>query len=496
MSISDKAQKEKEKKDIQQAYIRSLEPGQFDDTAFLKSEVERLLKTDPVIVERLFVRLGALNRDNQQELNSIRGLRLKWELENTAPTNLIQKSKKEHDQTTDSNPAMEGNDQPRKLHLTAQQKRWLESVKRNAFVSFVIAPVVLFAIYLIVLASPRYESQAQLLVQQSKQAPSFEPSLALLSGIAGGAERNDVELVKAYINSSDMLIYLEQSLEFTEHYMNDEYDYFSRLESDATLDDRVSYFQDHVEVSIDPTSTILTINVQAFTPDFAQQLNMAITNRAEWFINEIGQNLAKAQVAFMESEHARVEQRFQDAQTRLLSFQREYNLLDPEAEGMALQQITFALESEIASKSAQLNALKSSMSEQAPLVVKVQEELTSLRRQLISERDRLTNAGNGSPDSAHNNADLGVNDIVAKFSDYKIDLEFALQAYTASKVILETTRVEAYQQLKYLVMVETPTLPEDSKYPRVLYNLALLFVCLVIVFGIAKLIIATADELK
>jgi capsular polysaccharide transport system permease protein len=92
--------------------------------------------------------------------------------------------------------------------------------------------------------------------------------------------------------------------------------------------------------------------------------------------------------------------------------------------------------------------------------------------------------------------EIGVNDILAKFSDYKINLEFALQAYTASKVSLEASRIEAYQQLKHLVKIESPTLPEDAKYPRILYNIALLLVVLIIVFGITKLIIATAHELK
>lgn len=476
---------EQEKKEIQQVYIESLQPGQFDDSAFLKAEIERLMTTEPVIVERLFARLALLNKNNPAEQEAIKILKLKWELENTSPSEFAVKS---------DNPTMPAPSQSQSSSKESQADRAVTFLKRRAFLVFVLVPVIIFALYLSLFASPRYLSQAQFLVQQNSQTPSFDPTLSMLAGFSGGSERNDPELVKAYIYSADMLQYLEQNIDFVEHYTSDEFDVFSRLSSDATLEERLSYLHDHIEVSIDPTSMILTINVQAFNAEFAHSLNTVVTERAEWFINEIGQNLAKSQLEFIESDHARVENRFKEAQTQLLSFQREYNLLDPEAEGLALQQITFALESQIAAKSAELNALKGSMSDRAPMVMKTEEELNSLRRQLRAERNRLTNTGNEEVLVGEN--EIGVNDILAKFSDYKINLEFALQAYTASKVSLEASRIEAYQQLKHLVRIQSPTTPEDAKYPRIIYNIALLLVSLIIVFGITKLIIATAHELK
>jgi capsular polysaccharide transport system permease protein len=481
---------EQEKKEIQEVYIQSLKKGQFDDSDFLKAEVERLMTSEPVIVERLFSRLNLLNKDKPEEQEAIKILKLKWELENTTPSEFAVRANNDATSKQGNTNQQSG----KGAEVSSQVKHSLAFAQKHAFALFVLVPVVIFTLYLILLASPRYVSQAQFIVQQNNQSPSFDPSLTMLAGLSGGAERNDPELVKAYIFSADMLSYLEQEINFVEHYASSEYDVFSRMDDDASLEDRVDYLHQHIDVSIDPTSTILTVTVQAFTAEFAHSLNSVVTERAEWFINEIGQNLAKSQLAFIEADHARVEERFKEAQTQLLSFQREYNLLDPEAEGLALQQITFELESRIAAKSAELNALKGSMSAQAPMVMKMEEELSSLRRQLRAERNRLTNTGDVEVLAGAN--EIGVNDILAKFSDYKINLEFALQAYTASKVSLEASRIEAYQQLKHLVRIESPTLPEDAKYPRIIYNIALLLVVLIIVFGISKLIIATAHELK
>jgi capsular polysaccharide transport system permease protein len=168
--------------------------------------------------------------------------------------------------------------------------------------------------------------------------------------------------------------------------------------------------------------------------------------------------------------------------------------LDPEAEGMALQQISYELEGQITAKKTELIALTTSMTEAAPLVLQARAELDSLTQQLSSERNRLTENGNNTSGDKVNS--MGVGQILAKYSDYKIDLELAVQGYTSSLISLEKSRIEAYRQLKYLVVVELPTLPEDAGYPKVFYNLALFLTLALMLFGIGKIIIATVEELR
>jgi capsular polysaccharide transport system permease protein len=71
-----------------------------------------------------------------------------------------------------------------------------------------------------------------------------------------------------------------------------------------------------------------------------------------------------------------------------------------------------------------------------------------------------------------------------------------MQAYAASQISLEKSRIEAYRQLKFLVVVESPTLAEQARYPDVIYNLTLFLVVMMMIFGIGKIIFATAKELR
>ncbi|ENO00766.1 MULTISPECIES: LPS biosynthesis protein [Pseudoalteromonas] len=372
-------------------------------------------------------------------------------------------------------------------------KRGLHLLTKPWFV-LLLVPFVLFAFYQLVLAAPRYESRAQLIIQQPDGMSTMDPSMALLSGLGvGGSSTADSEIAKAYIHSQDMLNYLQQHSNLKAHYQHHG-DIFTGLSSDASSEDLLNYYIDHTTIEIDEDSGVLKILAQGFTPEFANNLTKIIVSRAEWYINSIGHQLAEAQLQFIRLEHAKVEQRLRDAQKNILAFQQKNNLLDPEAEGLALQQITYGLEGQIATKSAQLKGLRLTMTDRAPQVVMLEAELNALKTQLELERERLSQQGSEPTNTTANNR--AVSQVLAQFSDLKIELELALKGYTASEVSLDKARIEAYRQLKYLVVVESATLPQDHQYPNTLYNILLFAVLQLMLFGIGKIILATVKELR
>ncbi|WP_242620310.1 hypothetical protein [Shewanella maritima] len=68
------------------------------------------------------------------------------------------------------------------LGETEQQDKARQVVKQPWFI-FVVAPFLLFAFYQIVWSSPRYESRAQLIVQQPDSMATMDASMALLTGL-------------------------------------------------------------------------------------------------------------------------------------------------------------------------------------------------------------------------------------------------------------------------------------------------------------------------
>ncbi|MBE7213911.1 lipopolysaccharide biosynthesis protein [Shewanella benthica] len=367
---------------------------------------------------------------------------------------------------------------------------------KQPWVLFLLVPFLIFAFYQTVWASPRFESRAQLIVQQPDGMATMDASMALLSGLGVSSPASaDLELVKAYLYSQDMIDYLQRELDMVTHYNSYDVDYFSRLHDEASQEDLFSYYEQHVKVEIDEKSSVITFYVQAYNSEFAHKLNRLLVERSEWYINSIGHQLADAQLKFIKNEHELVEVRLEGAKSNLLNFQQHYNLLDPEAEGAAFQQITYKLEGQVASMQAELKTLLAVMTETAPQVLLLKMQITALQQQLELERERLSLQQNRS-EQVQTGEPGSISEVLAKYTDYKIALELALQAYTSSQISLEKARIEAYRQLKYLIVLESPTQPQDNQYPDVFYNLSLFAAISLMLFGIGKIIIATVRELN
>ncbi|TKB45171.1 lipopolysaccharide biosynthesis protein [Thalassotalea mangrovi] len=351
----------------------------------------------------------------------------------------------------------------------------------------VVVPWLLLAIYFTILASPRYESHAQVIVRKPDIQHGQEPSSALLGGRTASAA-GDTQLIRAFIHSRDMLVHLQTELALFEHYTARERDVFSRLGKDASNDEFLAFYEKHIVVDVDEASSVVTIKTQAFSGEYAQQLNQQIIAKSEDYINSIGQSLARKRLTFIEAEHRLIEERLRKAKTDQLRFQQKYRLFDPQQEAQAVQQIAFNLEEVLSDKKTQLLALQEYMQESSPKIRSLQREITALEKQLVSEKQRLIS-------QKGQQQDISFGEVLARYSAFQIKVDLAMQAYTSSLVSLERSRIEAYRQLQYMVVVESPTLPEDHSYPDKLYNLSLAAVVLMILFGIGKILIATIKEL-
>ncbi|MUH71386.1 lipopolysaccharide biosynthesis protein [Psychrosphaera haliotis] len=348
-------------------------------------------------------------------------------------------------------------------------------------------PWFLFAFYQLFIASERYESISRIIVKQPSTIAAPLPEMALLGSLGMSSGGNDSSLVHAYIYSTDLLKYLNAELDVYGHYTSRNIDIFSRLASDAEQEDFYAFYKEHVTVLLDPASQIIDISVQGFEPVFAQKLNLLIVERTEWYINTISQRLAQNQLEFINSEHERVETKFAKARTELLEFQEKHELLNPEAEGAAMQNITYGLESQIVNKQAELIALSQYMSNESSEVKTAKNQLTALTKQLESERQRL---------SAVTGKNISVSQLLGKFQELKVNVELAMQSFASSLVSMEKSRVEAYQQVKYLVTVQNPPLPQSAAYPTVWYNIILFGVIAFLLFGIVRIVVATILELS
>ncbi|TAP35007.1 capsule biosynthesis protein [Alteromonas sp. KUL49] len=369
-------------------------------------------------------------------------------------------------------------------NILKKTSRFLSEHKSYAL----LLPWLLYAIYLVFIATPQYESKSQLIVKSTEGGSSFDPSSLLLSTVSSAGFNTESQLVEAYIQSYDMLEYLDEKLDLRGHYSSANADFASKLDEDHYREEFYEYYLSHISVTVDSMSSLITLQTRAFDQSFAQAINAAIVEKAEEFINTINNDLARSKLEFAQGEHEIVESKLQQAKTELLAFQARYNVLDPTAEGAAFQQIAFTLEATLAQKQAELNTISRVMSDSASEVINLKREIAALESQISAQKLKISMPEeNGNP--------LSVGELMANYSNLQVQLQLAVQAYSSSLITLENARVEAYQKLQHLVTVESPTLPEDNAYPTILYNLTLFGVVLLLTYGIVRIVLATIREL-
>lgn len=356
---------------------------------------------------------------------------------------------------------------------------------RRLKIVLVAVPMLLATLYFTVFAANRYVSESTVALQHASSDLSALPGAALLLAGLSSPSRSEVLYLRQYMQSLALLEVLDAKLDLRKHYESERLDMFSRLWGLASQEQFLDYFRNRVEVTVDEASSTLTVRVQGFDPAFAQALNQAILKEGERFVNEMSHSLAREKLNFAESELARSAEQLQSATTEVLAFQSGHALLDPSIEAQASGALSAQMQASITKSEAELRGLRSFMTEDAPEVKVLRAQIKATQAQLDVERARAT----GTTEQSER---LGA--LTIEFKSLRMRAEFALDAYKVALVAIESARMEATRKLTSLIVIEPPTLPETAEYPRRLYNLITLLVACLLLYAVARLVIATIRE--
>jgi len=358
--------------------------------------------------------------------------------------------------------------------------------KKILFTWVVVIPMVLAIIYYAIFAMDRYVSTAQIVVRQPGQDSQMLdiPSLALLMGSLNPTSREETLYLREYIISMDMLNVLEKELNWHEHYASQWRDPLYWLESGVNREDMLEYYNRVVQVYFDETTGLLNVEVQAFDPEFAQRVLQVILTKSEAFVNEISHRMARDQLKFAENELQLARKKYEDEKQVMLEFQNKSEHLDAQAAAQSRAEIIATLEAELTTQRANLKGLLAALSPNTPQVRQQRARIGALEQQLAAEKQTLLSNGQGDK----------LNVVAARYRDLIIDVGIAEEAYKASIVAVENARIEISKKIRSLVTVVSPNLAQSAIYPERLYNLFTLFIGLLLLYGVARFVIATIED--
>jgi len=358
----------------------------------------------------------------------------------------------------------------------------LTVIKNNLLWALCLISIFVVSFYWSFIASDRYVSVSNVVLESPQIAPPQLSFSSLLTGTGPGT--SDMLLLRDFLLSVDMLIKVDEALGFRKHYSDKNIDYFSRLyDKSAFIEEVHEYFLSRVSVELDDYAQVLRIKVSAFNPEMAHKIAKFLLEKGELHMNLMGQRLAEEQVRFLEKQVEDLKKRFAEARQELLNYQNQKGLVSPTGTVESLNAVVAELESQLTELKAKRSTLVSFQSNTSPEVVRINTEIKSLSDQIDLERARM----------AQQSGDA-LNVISAEYQTIELNMEFAKESYSGALAALENTRIEAARKLKQVSILQEPTLPEYPAEPERLHNSVMFAVVVIFLALIGQMFVMIVKE--
>ena len=350
---------------------------------------------------------------------------------------------------------------------------------------FVVLPTLLAAWYFFVIATPLYATNSAFIIQQAE--PSA-PSGGGLGGLLGGGSPlggvQDSVTVQSFLQSREAMRRLDAQEGFKAHFSDPAIDPLRRLAAGATDEAAYRLYRRNVQISFDPTEGIIKMEVSATDPATSERFSRALIALAEQQVDQLTQRLRENQMRDAMENFERAEDSTFEAQMQVLELQERFQVLNSEVEVSLLTQQITALERQLNDERLSLEDLNSNARPNAARLAQVERRIGALEAQIAALRASLTQGAGEGMSLARIQRELVM-------AEADVATRQMILAQTIQQ--LESARIEANRQVRYLSVGVSPVAPDEAAYPRSLANTALAFLCFA---GIYLMVSMTTSVLR
>lgn len=343
-----------------------------------------------------------------------------------------------------------------------RRRRFVLLVARLSF--FVLLPTILVGYYYYKMATPLYATKSEFLIQQAdSQAGSGVGGL--FSG-TGFATSQDSITVQSYLGSRAAMQRLDEDIGFKDHFSQDNIDPLMRLDPDSTNEQAYKLYQRLVKIGYDPTEGIVKMEVIAADPQVSEQYSRALITYAEEQVDQLTQRLREDQMRGSLDSFQDAEVKMLTAQNRVLELQESLGVIDAASETSAVMSQIVTFETQLQEKKLQLQQLLDNARPNQARVDGVSGDIKRLESLISTLRGQLTESGSDSASLARISGELRM---------AELDLETRQMMMQQALQQLETARIEANRQVRYLSLGVSPIAPDEPTYPRAFENTLVAF---------------------
>ncbi len=347
---------------------------------------------------------------------------------------------------------------------------------------FVLLPTLAAFYYFAFVATPLYATRSEFVIQQSENQAAGGLG-SLFSGTQFATSQDSIA-VQGYLQSREAMLRLDRDVGFRRHFSGPGVDPIQRLPDDASAEDVYAAYRRAVKIAYDPTEGIIKMEVSAPAPDLSEAWSRALIGYAEEQVDHLTQRLRTDQMSGAMRSYEAAEANLRAAQERVVELQERFRVLSSEVEVQLLTTQIGNLEQQLLQDRLALIQMQSNPTPNRARMEPVERRIATLEAEIAALRARLTENGASGLSLARVQSEL----LVAQ-----ADVETRQLLLAQSLQQLETARIEANRQVRYLSVSVSPTAPDTATYPRTFENT---MVVLLIFTGIYLMVAMTASILR
>lgn len=355
-----------------------------------------------------------------------------------------------------------------------------KSIKRKLTLGLFLLPTLLVLAYSLIFYDSMYISNSEFVINSN----STESTLSLTpQTLLNGGINNDIYIAVAYIKSLNMFNAIDQKLNLKKHFQSG--DFISSLSSNATVKDIEEYWSNVVNVHIDLESELLRLSVRSYSPEFSLSIQKNILNELESLINRMNEKAHKDAISLAEKEVSSSEQEVEKTSLALKTFRDINTFISPEAEVSNFTNIIGSLEQQLSETKTELEQKLTYFKKDSLEIKTLKSKIDALNNQLSEVRTRI--ASNSTNKQILSNT-------INEYERLSLKHEFAKKKLESAMTSLEAARQISLTKARYLVMVESPTLPDESLWPTPFKSAFFTLILTILSGGIISLIISAIRE--
>jgi capsular polysaccharide transport system permease protein len=366
--------------------------------------------------------------------------------------------------------------------IARRRRRRLALLAARLFV-FVMLPTFVAGYYFYLVATPIYSVRSEFVIQQAGPASSGGQLGGLFSGTAFATSTDSIA-VQGYLQSREAMERLDKDVGFSAHFQGDEIDSLQRLDKDATQEAAYKIYKKYLKISFDTTEGLIRMDVMAADPKLAAEWSNQLIRYAEEQVDHLTSRLRSDQMRDAQARYDSAQKSLNEAHQKLLELQEKFKVISSETEVTLIVSQIAALESQLTQERLGLAQMEANAEPNQARMDPIKRRIATLESQVADLRARMTETSTGETSLAEVQGELVV--AQANVTTRQLMLAQSLQS-------VETARIEANRQVRYLSMSVSPIAPDEPTYPRAFENT---MVTMLIMLGIYLMISMTAAILR